>query len=127
VERTKMRNTARAIIITKTNKFLFMCREGGQYYVTIGGGIEDGETSEQTICRELLEESGTVPKSLQLLFKDTNDDGEHFLYLVHEKERLVPMENLDKSRYEIIEVSKEQIHNTNILPEKIKHYIIENL
>ena len=57
-----MRKSARAIIITKENKLLVMKRTkpDGVYYVTIGGGIEDSETSEQALLRELKEESGSI-------------------------------------------------------------------
>lgn len=57
-----MRRSARAILITKDNKLLLMKRTKpeGVYYVTIGGGIEDGETSEQALLRELKEESGSI-------------------------------------------------------------------
>jgi 8-oxo-dGTP pyrophosphatase MutT (NUDIX family) len=54
-----MRRACRAIVIkddqilvTKRNKF------GDEYYILIGGGVDMGETEEQTLYRELKEESG---------------------------------------------------------------------
>ena len=56
-----MRNTVRAIII-KDNALLLMRRNkhGHEYYNLIGGGIDDGETAQQALEREVKEESGVV-------------------------------------------------------------------
>ena len=52
-------------LINKSDKFLFCCErgcyekyEGRTFYSIPGGGIEDGETPEQTAIRELKEECG---------------------------------------------------------------------
>lgn len=67
-----MRISSRAIII-KDNKLLTMFRrrirngEKVEYYVIPGGGLEDGETLEQNVIRELLEEMNVKIKVLGYL------------------------------------------------------------
>lgn len=52
-----MRHTIRAIII-KDKKVLLVTGHGADFYWTPGGGMEPGETPEQTLRRELREELG---------------------------------------------------------------------
>jgi 8-oxo-dGTP pyrophosphatase MutT (NUDIX family) len=60
--RTIRRNIASAFFVSKDGKVLLgKNRAGGVfegYYVVPGGGIEDGETKEQGLHREMLEETG---------------------------------------------------------------------
>ena len=60
--RTIRRNIASAFFVSKDGKVLLgKNRAGGVfegYYVVPGGGIEDGETKEQGLRREMLEETG---------------------------------------------------------------------
>lgn len=60
--RTIQRNIASAFFVSKDGKVLLgKNRKGGVfegYYVVPGGGIEDGETKEQGLRREMLEETG---------------------------------------------------------------------
>ena len=52
-----MRHTIRAIII-KDKKVLLVTGHGADFYWTPGGGVEPGETPQQTLRRELREELG---------------------------------------------------------------------
>ena len=60
--RTIRRNIASAFFVSKDGKVLLgKNRAGGVfegYYVVPGGGIEEGETKEQGLRREMLEETG---------------------------------------------------------------------
>lgn len=54
-----MRNRS-FVIVVRDKKILMekLCYEGRTFYSIPGGGIEDGETPEQTAIRELKEECG---------------------------------------------------------------------
>ncbi len=56
---------ARALVIDN-DKILLVEHTYMQGWCTIGGGIEKGETPQQAILRELLEEVGIVAKSVKL-------------------------------------------------------------
>lgn len=56
---TFTRNSARAIIV-RDDKVLMMYSQKYSYYKFPGGGIDKGETPEQALVREVLEESGRV-------------------------------------------------------------------
>jgi ADP-ribose pyrophosphatase YjhB (NUDIX family) len=64
-----MAKAARAIII-RENTLLVMHRDrhGAQYYTLVGGRINDGETAEQAVVREVREETGLNVTQAQLVF-----------------------------------------------------------
>jgi 8-oxo-dGTP diphosphatase len=52
---SRIHNNAGGIIIE--NRSVLMVRAAGKdYYVSPGGGVEEGETHEAALCRELMEE-----------------------------------------------------------------------
>ncbi len=59
-----MRHTSRAIII-KNKKLLLVTGHNAGYYWTPGGGIEEGESPEQALRREMQEELGVEIVSLE--------------------------------------------------------------
>jgi len=76
-------------------------RDGMHYFSVPGGGIEAGETPEQTVTREIIEETTVevTPKRLIILARD--GDREHRIYLCDYKsgEPVLPVaspEALDK-------------------------------
>lgn len=72
-----MRKLGRAVaIIVKDDNVLIMRRDnkGKKYYTFIGGGIEEGETPEETAIREAKEEVSLDIKIDQFLFKYYNID-----------------------------------------------------
>ena len=55
-----------------------------EYYVFPGGGVENGETVEQAVLREVQEETSLEVKIERLLYHHIYDDNsEQFFYLCH--------------------------------------------
>jgi 8-oxo-dGTP pyrophosphatase MutT (NUDIX family) len=71
-------------IVLRGAKVLVMFRrkEGREYYTFPGGGVEDGESVEQAVIRELGEETTVVAEAERLLYHHIIDDGsEQYFYL----------------------------------------------
>lgn len=130
-----MRKSARAIIITKDNKLLLMKRTkpDGVYYVTIGGGIEDGETSEQALLRELKEESGSIVDKPVFAFHydDIERQNSVDFYVCKEINRIKPTGtewtkwNTPDNQYELVEASIDEVKKLPLKPNKMKEKIID--
>ena len=72
-------------IIIRDNKILLIKRfnNGEKYWVVPGGGVEDKETDEQALIREVIEETSINPKSFRLIVEPIKDgDHYHIFYLV---------------------------------------------
>jgi len=71
-------------IIVKDDKILLIHRisHGKEYHVFPGGGVENGETIEQAVLREVQEEASLEVKIEKLLYHHIYDDNtEQFFYL----------------------------------------------
>ena len=79
----KPRHTARAIVPHDSQLLLMERWRGDKHYFSIpGGGIEPGETPEQTVVREVLEETGCqVQVTRQVYLVRLHDGTEHSIYL----------------------------------------------
>lgn len=130
-----MRKSARAIIITKDNKLLLMKRikPDGVYYVTIGGGIEDGETSKQALLRELKEESGSIVDKPIFAFHydDIERQNSVDFYVCKEINRIKPTGtewtkwNTPDNQYKLVEASIDEVKKLPLKPNKMKEKIID--
>ena len=130
-----MRKSARAIIITKENKLLLMKRTKPDevYYVTIGGGVEDGETSEQALLRELKEESGSIVDKpvFAFHFDDVERQNSVDFFICREVDCIKPTGtewtkwNSPDNQYELVEISIDQVKDIPLKPETIKDNVIE--
>lgn len=78
-----MRKAVRAIIV-KDGALLVMHRNkfGNEYYTLLGGGIDPGETPEQSLVREVHEESGYTVTGARLVFVEEAGDpyGTQYIY-----------------------------------------------
>jgi len=79
-----MGKAARAIII-EDDKMLVMHRNkhGSQYYTLVGGRVQEGETTEQALVREVKEETGLKVISARLVFTEEYDEpyNSQYIYL----------------------------------------------
>lgn len=79
-----MRQAARAIII-EDNKILVMHRnnEGNEYFTLVGGRVNDGETTEQALQREVMEETGLQVTAADLVFIEEHPEpyNQQYTYL----------------------------------------------
>lgn len=75
------RDTSRGIVVQK-NKILLMerWRPGLHYFSIPGGGIEAGETPEQTAAREIMEET-SISVKVERLVLVMQSDIKHYVYL----------------------------------------------
>jgi 8-oxo-dGTP diphosphatase len=79
-----MNQAARAIII-ENNKLLVMYRKKGaaEYYTLVGGKLNENETPEQALIREVKEETDMTVTSQRLVFTETHPEpyNNQFIYL----------------------------------------------
>ncbi|MFA6512200.1 MAG: NUDIX domain-containing protein [Patescibacteria group bacterium] len=78
-----MRNRAVGIILNN-GKLLLLRRvkPDEEYFVLPGGGIEEGETPEQALLRELHDELGIEPSTHEKVFTRHTDNGEEHYFLI---------------------------------------------
>lgn len=79
-----MRKAVRAVII-EDNKILVMHRNkfGSQYYTLVGGRVNDDESLEQALVREVKEETGLTVTAARLLYVEKHPEpyNEQYIYL----------------------------------------------
>jgi len=124
-------------VIIKNSKVALIHRkkEGREYWVFPGGGVEDGETPEETVTREVQEELSLVCKVVKLLFSVESYPGgnkdPYFLCSVEdgkiklggpEKER-----QSEKDWYSPQWVKLENVKHLNLVPEKAKEQFLEKV
>ena len=107
------------------------------YYVTPGGKIEENESHEEALRREIKEELGIEIEikdlCLELDDRDYNDSFQYFYNCNYKAGELGTgdgPEFTDKENYkgvfEIVLVDKKEISNLNLVPEKIKEILVNN-
>lgn len=107
------------------------------YYVTPGGKIEENESHEEALRREIKEELGIEieikDQCLELDDRDYNDSFQYFYNCNYKAGELGTgdgPEFTDKENYkgvfEIVLVDKKEISKLNLVPEKIKEILVNN-
>jgi len=127
--RTGIRASA---IIIKNNKILLIHRkkEGREYWVFPGGGIEEGETGEETVLREVEEETGLKGENAKRAFMDFNISAEHPFYFVEVEDGKIKLggpeaeRNSEDNWYQPQWVSLSEVNRLNLFPESVKNKLI---
>lgn len=78
----RITNTARGLVISDGKILLMKRYNGGQHYFSIpGGGIEPGETREETVEREIAEETSTKVHVRRLVLELKVKGSTHSIFL----------------------------------------------
>ena len=128
-----MRQRAAGIIIQDGKILLLHRQKAGRIYYTIpGGGLEAGETPEQTVIREVKEETNLDVEIDELIFQfigKYNYPEYFFLVKNIQGEACLGGEELEKNcaenHYAIAWIPLEKLPKTNLLPTEIKNIILE--
>lgn len=128
-----------AAIILKGDSILLMYRkrEGHEYYVFPGGGVEHDETVEEAVLREVTEETTVQVKLDKLLYHHHYiNDSDQYFYLctyisgkpelgdANEKES---MKNNTNDYYEPMWVPLEKIGELVLYPLELRDWLLEDI
>lgn len=124
-------------IVLNGDSILFMYRKknGREFYVLPGGHMQEGESAEETLTREIMEESTIKVKNVKLAFefKDYIKENSEYYYLCELESGTLQLggeeliKNSPENIYELKWVPFGEISNLNILPKAAKEWIEETL
>lgn len=134
-----MRKAVRAIVI-KDDQFLVMHRNkfGQTYFSLIGGGIDFGETPEQSLIREIAEETQLSVANPKLVFIEETDEvyGTQYIYLCEyvSGEPKLAQDSMEakiaeagKNLYIPMWIPLNELSEAELLPIKLKEAILKAL
>jgi len=118
-------------LVVRENKLLLIHRfkNGDEYWVIPGGGAEEGESLEDALKREVLEETGLKLVDHKLLGSDEGEEHIHYFYqceLTPGEPKIGGPELKDSSEnnvYILEWILVKNIANLNIYPNSVKLYI----
>jgi 8-oxo-dGTP pyrophosphatase MutT (NUDIX family) len=114
-----IRNAARALIL-QDNNILLLRKDGyeqGERFALPGGGQDLGETLEQALNRECLEEIGTRPRSTRHLVE--------FLFACTVPDDYVPVNghHPDKHQVEVVWARLDELADMPLYPRSLAPYL----
>jgi len=134
-----MRKAVRAIVF-KDNNLLVMKRNkfGNEFYTLVGGGIDAGESAEQALLREVMEEAGIEIADLKLVFIEEAGEpfGTQYVYLARylsgepaldESSEEMAITKLGQNLYQPVWLPVAELPNIVMLSENLKQAIIKGM
>ena len=127
-----MRTNGRvSALVVRDNKILLIHRfkHGDEYWVIPGGGVEDKESLEEALKREVREETSLDLISFELLGSNEHEGHIHYFYkceltLGEPKIGGPELEDSSKDNIYLLEwISIEDVNRLNIYPSSVKLYI----
>ncbi|MCP4354675.1 MAG: NUDIX domain-containing protein [Proteobacteria bacterium] len=127
--------SARAVIFSKDDiesiYLIYRRKNGKEYYVLPGGGIEENETILEALDREILEETGITLKNVEkLAILDNEDYASHISHIFKGVEVLKgkptgeEMKNTNPDNYYELQVHKiSKIQDLDLKPSTLKDLI----
>lgn len=134
-----MKRIRAVAIIVNNGEVLLMHRinSGKEYYVFPGGGVENEETVEQAVLREVQEETSLEVKIEKLLYRHILDDNtEQFFYLCHyvsgepklgDGNEARDMEKSNVNFYNLIWYEIKGLSQLLLYPLEIRDWLIEDV
>lgn len=132
-----MRQSVRAIILNQ-NKLAVMHRNkfGKKYYTLIGGGVDLGETKEQAVTREIMEETGMAVGNPRLVIIEDHDKfyGPQYIYLcdyISGEPRLSPdcpeykINGMGQNLYEPQWLSLDQLAKVTFMSPQLQELLVQ--
>lgn len=119
-------------VVVKNNKILLVHRfkNGSEYWVLPGGGVEDDESIEEGLRREVKEETGLDLLKFEFLGESELGEQSHFFYRCELSEGIPQMGGPEKEisndqNVYILEwvPIKEMLSLENLFPSPIKEYL----
>lgn len=134
----RVQNERHAGIVIKNSKILliFRVKKGYEYYVFPGGHRQKGEKGEDTVIREIEEETAikTMNPKLVFEFKNYSRDNYDFYYICEWEKRDKPrlngeeaVRNCKENSFEPMWVDVSKIPALNILPKFAKEWLVLNI
>lgn len=131
--RTGIRASA---VIIKNKKILLIHRrkESKEYWSFPGGGVEEGETPKETICREVEEETGLGVLTCQPLFSYSDNNGIiHPVFVCRVKDGEPVLSGPEKDKDQKIDwyhpewVDLDKVENLTLYPLPIREKVIKEI
>lgn len=126
------KNRAVAIIINNGKiLLLYRFKNGEEYYVFPGGGVEEGERIEEAIIREVKEETGLSATIAKQLWEYENNGRIEYFFLIDNFSGELKLGGPEQDRqsgdniYRLEWISFENLKNLKLLPIPMKEKVIK--
>ena len=129
------RISTRAILFIENKLAVMKRNKNGQVYFTLaGGGLEEDETISEGVKREVLEEFGVNVEPQKLVYEYCDETSITYYLLCEYKGGKFGtghgeefMANNHVGTYEPMLISKEELKNINLKPDKLKELLLKDL